>query len=356
MAYTTIDDPSAHHQTKIYTGNGSSNNAITFDGNSNLQPDWVWNKSRSIADSHALFDSTRGLNKLLYSNVNLAEGTDTNGNIESFDSNGITVGGNQEYANKSGSNQVTWAWKANGGTRTTNSESGNNPGGGYQANTTAGFSIVDYTGTGSAGTMAHGLGAVPHWIIVKRRDSASSWIVYHHKNTDAPETDILELQATNATYDNSTYWNDTAPTSSVFTINTSSDGNADAGTYIAYCFTEIKGYSKFGRYIGSGETNGPFVYLGFKPAWLMIKPASLTGYWVMIDNKRNTPNGTGKRLGAQATDAEYGSTNVDLLSNGFKVRASSSDSDTNNSGSSYVYMAFAEHPFVSSEGVPTTAR
>ena len=355
MAYTTIDDPSQYFQTAIYTGNGSDGHAITFDGNSNLQPDWLWGKERTTTGNHNVFDTSRGLNKRLTSDQADAENTDAT-TVTAMNTNGFTLGSSNNI-NENTVSTVAWCWKANGGSRTTFTESGNNPGGGYQANTTAGFSIVDYTGTGSAGTVSHGLGAVPHLIIVKRRNSSDSWRVYHKDlglNGSYPNFLQLDLTAAKESGDSGNFT--ATPSSTVFSIGNYSVLNTDGSTYIAYAFTEKQGYSKFGSYTGNGDADGPFVYLGFKPAWLMIKPTSLTGYWVMLDNKRNTPNGTGKRLGAQANDAEYGSTNVDLLSNGFKVRAAGSDSDTNNSGSSYVYMAFAEHPFVSSEGVPTTAR
>ena len=355
MAYTTIDDPSAYFQAKIYTGTGSSL-ALTFDGNSDLQPDLVWVKSRTNAYSNYIYDSTRGVQKRLLTDATSAESTLAQG-LTAFGSDGMTFG-TDAGANESSDAHVAWGWKANGGTRTTNTESGNNPGGGYQANTTGGFSIVDYTGTGAAGTMAHGLGAAPGVIIVKRRDDASSWIVYHRGNTSAPETDILELQANNATYDNSTYWNDTAPTSSVFTINTSSDGNADAATYVAYCFAEIQGYSKFGSYTGNGNADGPFIYLGFKPAWVVIKRTDSTNNWGIFDSTRDTFNQVGKQLYANGTEAEDAdaahSSGRDYLSNGFKLRETGNA--INGSSATYIYMAFAEHPFVSSKGVPCTAR
>jgi len=355
MAYTTIDDPSAHFQVKIYTGNGSSNHAITFDGNSNLQPDWIWNKSRSIADSYALFDSTRGVNKILYSNVNLDEDTDGNGNIESFDSNGITVGGNQEYANKSGSSQVTWAWKANGGTTTDGSSNDSVSTSNHQANTTAGFSIVSYTGNNSAGaTVAHGLGVAPTVLIVKNRDSDRGWMVYHHKNTSAPATEYLWLDDDNATSDYEGSWNDTAPTSTVFSVGNSNETNENNSKHIAYCFVEKQGYSKFGSYTGNGNADGPFIYTGFKPAWVMFKITSATDSWFIIDNKRSTFNPAQKQLFANLTDSEGTNRPIDLLSNGIKIRDTSTSH--NNNGQSYIYMAFAEHPFVSSKGVPVTAR
>ena len=353
MAFTTIDDPSKYFQAKIYTGTGSSL-ALTFDGNSDLQPDLVWVKSRTNAYSNYIYDSTRGVQKRLLTDATSAESTLAQG-LTAFGSDGMTFG-TDAGANESSDAHVAWGWKANGGTRTTNTESGNNPGGGYQANTTGGVSIVDYTGTGAAGTMAHGLGTAPGVIIVKRRDDASSWIVYHRGNTSAPETDILELQANNATYDNSTYWNDTAPSSTVFTINTSSDGNADGATYIAYCFAEIQGFSKFGTYEGNGNADGAFVYTGFKPAWIITKRTNnaTDAHWHIFDVKRNTYNPRNTRLEGNNNFADSTGEGADYLSNGFKWR--SNDVRYNGSDDTYIYMAFAEHPFVSSEGVPCTAR
>ena len=358
MAYTTIDDPSKHFQTKIYTGNGSSNHAITFDGNSNLQPDLIWNKSRSIADSHAMFDSSRGVNKILFPNVANVESTDTNGNLESFDSNGITVGGNQEYANKSSSSQVTWAWKANGGTRTTNTESGSNPGGGYQANTTAGFSIVDYTGTGSAGTMAHGLGVAPNFVLVKGRSTGEHWTATLMNVTNSPvdETDRIKFNEAETAQDNSVYWNDTAASSTNVTLGSGDATNKDGDTYIMYVFASIQGFSKVGFYTGSGNANGPFIYTGFKPAWVMVKQTTTTNRdWRIVDNARDTYNLSTTELKPNTTGAETTSgMQLDLLANGFKIRTTSTA--CNSSSDTYIYMAFAEHPFVSSEGVPCTAR
>ena len=355
MAYTTIDDPSQYFQTKIYTGNATDNTAYTNDGNSNLQPDFLWVKNRDQTVDHVLFDSTRGVTKNVRSNTTSQESTNSN-YLKSFDSDGFTMG-TSNRVNGNTDKMVAWQWKANGGTTATNT-AGTNIDTTVQANTTAGFSIITYTGTGTDNdSLGHGLGAVPHWIIVKNRDETNGFQVYHHKNTTAPETDYLNLDDDGATADDHDRWSDQAPSSTVITLG-GNDGVSKASTdYVCYAWTEIQGYSKFGSYTGTGDAdNGPFVYTGFKPAWLMIKGSDVAGYWVILDNQRNTPNGTGKRLGSNATDAEYGSTNVDLLSNGFKVRAANADSDTNNSGSSYIYMAFAEHPFVSSEGVPVTAK
>jgi hypothetical protein len=373
MAYTTIDDPSAHFQIATWTGDGETSRAITNDGLSDLQPDFLWVKNRGEAVSSSLYDSTRGVGndkELMSDNGGagnyLYEGQgnhDQYGYLSAIGSDGFTgsdgSGSPNYYFNNDTVAYVAWQWKANGGTRTTNAESGNDPGGGYQANTTAGFSIVDYTGTSATGTMAHGLGAVPHMMAFRNREIEGSWIIYHHKNTAAPETDILDWSNTAVSYDNVAYWNDTAPTSSVFTVNTSNDVNKDADGIIGYCWTSIQGYSKFGTYTGNGNANGPFVYTGFKPAWLLYKNISSVSNWVIRDNKRTTtggPNPNGAVLLSNATNAESvndSATVIDLLSNGFKIR--NTENNDNTDDDVYVYAAFAHQPFVTSGGVPCTA-
>ena len=347
MAYTTIDDPSAFFQTLLWTGDDSSR-SLTNTGNSNLQPDWIWTTSRSNGYNNGMFDSSRGANKELTSNTNNAEATLTTG-VSAFNSNGFSFSG-QAY-NTNGYTFVGWQWKCNGGSRTTFTESGNNPGGGYQANTTAGFSIVDYTGTGGAGTVQHGLGAVPELIIFKDRDDASNWLVYTEPTGN---THTLFLNRNVAKEDDATLYNDTTPTSSVFSLGAHNDINENNDTYIAYCFTSIKGYSKIGSYTGNGNADGAFVYTGFKPAWLMIKRTDSANHWLLFDIKRDISNVGEKWLRADTTDAESTGIYWDGLSNGFKARTN--DPIINASGGTYIYMAFAEHPFVSSKGVPVTAR
>jgi len=360
MAYTTIDDPSAHHQTKIYTGNGNDGQAYTFDGNSDMQPDWLWVKNRSNTGPYSghIFDSSRGANKSFFPDADNAEATNSSyGYLGAFQSDGFTVtsgSSGDERVNNNNDLYVMWGWKANGGTATaTGSESGNNPAYSVQANTTAGFSIVTYTGTGAAGTVPHGLGAVPNVLLVKVRSAQDPWSVYHSANTSAPETDYLVLDSSAATADHSNRWNDTAPTSSVFTVEASGTVNLDAGTFVAYCFTEIQGYSKFGSYEGNGNTNGTFVYTGFSPAWVMVKRTDSGNNWHIHDNKRVTHNSNNKTLYANLSNVEA-TEDFDMLSNGFKLRESGGG--YNASGGDYIYMAFAHHPFVSSKGVPTTAR
>ena len=351
MAYTTIDDPSAYFQTLLYTGDGNASQAQTNTGNSDLQPDWIWIKKRNSARNTTNTDSSRGFNKRLETQTNSAETTTTN-DVISAQSDGFTVGDNGSTGNNSDT-YVAWQWKANGGTTSSNSDGSITST--VQANTTAGFSIITYTGNGTAGaTVGHGLGAVPSVIINKGRDEDRPWAVYHHKNTSAPETEVLILDTNAATIDNANRWNDTAPTSSVMTIKQSGEVNVSGEKYVSYHFTEIQGYSKFGSYTGNGNVDGPFVYTGFKPAWIMMKRTDNTSSWNILDNKRDPFNIMTLQLAADDNLADATYTWCDALSNGFKIRRNSTQN--NASGGTYVYMAFAESPFVSSEGVPVTAR
>ena len=348
MAYTTIDKPTDYFNTKLYTGNGSTQ-SITGVG---FQPDWVWVKARSGTygtENHFVYDVIRGANVRLIPNGTTADTTDTTG-LSSFDSDGFSSGSKTEV-NGSGTEYVAWNWLA-GGTASSNTDGSITSS--VSANTTAGFSIVSYTGTGSAATIGHGLGSTPAMIIYKKRSATGSWIVYHHKNTSAPETDYLSLNSTNATQDAATAWNDTAPTSSVFSVGTA--GSASSAIYVAYCFAEKKGYSKFGSYIGNGNADGTFVYTGFKPAFLITKrtDSSTSGDWNIVDSVRNPSNVVGKYLHTNLSNAEGTASIYDILSNGFKIRESGAG--TNASGSTYIYMAFAEAPIVGSNNVPANAR
>ena len=360
MAYTTIDDPSQYFQTVLYSGNGSTQ-SITNDGNSDLQPDWLWFKNRNDTQVHQLFDTSRGIANSLRSNSTDAENTDDpNDRLTAINSDGFSLGADGNPNN--GSNTyVCWQWKCNGGTTTTNDASATGVGNQdstHQANTTSGFSIITYSPpSNQVGTMAHGLGAVPHVMIVKcRSTNGERWEVYHHKNTSAPETDHLGLSETDATVDSTHTWNDTAPTSTIFTVGSSGALNEVSKTYVAYLFTEIQGYSKFGKYEGNGSANGPFINTGFKPAWVMIKRTDSSNSWTIRDSKRSTFNVMQKSLFADLTNAEADSSNYDFdfLSNGFKQRNANGIDNAN--GGTYVYLAFAEYPFVSSKGVPITAR
>jgi len=337
MAYTTIDDPEAYFQAVTFSANntaiGSGGLSVTLPGDTAMQPDLVWAKARNATEGHALADSVRGVTKNLLANTNALEETLSEG-LTAFNSDGFTVGNNGHW-NASGSNMVAWCWKESA---------------------TSGFDIVTATGTGSAKTISHSLSAVPHVMISKEKSgSVNDWTVYHHKNTSAPETDSLILNENNATADQDTHWNDTAPTSSVFTVGSGSVVNRSSSTYVYYLFSEKQGYSKFGSYSGNGNANGPFVYTGFKPAFVLIK-STASGVWRVWDNKRDALNPNTANFQPNAADAEYdhSSVAIDFLSSGFKPR--STDSSFNGSGTSYVYMAFAEAPFVNSNGVPCNAR
>jgi len=281
------------------------------------------------------------VDKRLSSNSTSAERTDSPDDFDSFDSDGFTLGANTE-TNKSSQTYVAWNWKANGGTTSSNTDGSITST--VQANTTAGFSIVLYTGTGASNaTIGHGLGAVPKQIWVKNRDAAYNWKVYHAENTSAPETDYLVLDTTDATVDSNTHWNDTAPTSTVFSIGSSNALIRSGDNFVAYCFAEVEGYSKFGSYTGNGNADGVFVFTGFRPAWIMTKETSATSSWNIYDNARSDDNPATELLIANSTNSEGTGTDIDIVSNGFKVRSTSGNINT--SGNNYIYMAFAEAPF-----------
>ena len=357
MAFTTINDPSVYFQTVLYTGDGNSTQAITNDGNSDLQPDWIWTKQRSHAVGHNLTDSSRGASKALFSEV--ADAEDTGGNISSFNSDGFTTT-DANRTNQSGRTFVAWQWKANGGTTTTNDASATSVGtidSVYQANTTAGFSIVTHTGTGANGTIAHGLGTAPSVVLLKcRSNGGSSWMMFHTGLGNNAKTLALEESDAEVTESSPYYsFNNTAPTSTVFSVGSGNTTNGSSRTFVTYCFAEKQGYSKFGNYVGNGSSEGTYVYTGFRPAWIMIKrtDSSTNGNWFIIDDKRSTGNVRLGHLRANQTNEENTSTNqsIDFLANGFKLR----DSNTSLNSGSYVYLAFAKHPFTSSKGVPATA-
>ena len=348
MAYTTIDDPSKYFQIALYTGNAGTNNIVN-DGNSDLQPDWVWIKNRSTGGKdHGLFDSTRGTTKQLNSNNNNAENT-VSTSLTAFNSDGFTLGADGG-PNANSDSHVAWQWKANGGTTSTNSSGSSNST--VQANTTAGFSIVKRTGTGSAGaTYGHGLGAVPD-VIINKGLNANEW--YSYFKSIGGGTHWIALESDGAKVDDANMWNDTDATSTVFTVGNSGGSNGSSVEYIDYCFTAIQGYSKFGSYTGNYNADGPFIYTGFKPAFVMVKEADNANDWDLRDNARDPNNHVDTWLRPNTTDQDGDSDAWDFLSNGFKIRQASNRN--NRSGGTMIYMAFAEHPFVSSEGVPCTAR
>jgi len=380
MAYTTIDDPSAYFQTALYAGNNTTGHSITNDGNSDLQPDWVWIKQRTSNNPHTVQDTSRGFAgsgevNLVIPNTDGAEVT--NGAFESFDSNGFTVGGTNPASgayNLSGSNYVAWQWKANGGTTTSKSSTTIDTNVTtpcvQQVNTDAGFSIITYTASSSyAGTethLEHGLGVGPRFLMVKRRDTAADWAVYHADNGGSPNAGYSYnlLNSTAATAQSSPtnkYWLNTPAESNATLLAFGLENGADGGEYVCYAFAEKQGYSKFGKYVGNGNANGTFVYTGFAPAFVMLKDTSQATNWEMFDVKRNPFNVRNLKLGANLAVDENGSdlgntnqNNIDILSNGFKMRTG--NTDTNVNGDTYIYMAFAENPFTTSTGIPTTAR
>jgi len=358
MSYTNdLDNPELYFQVKTYAGNNSgSGQAITFDGSENMQPDFVWVKCRDVGHAHTIYDSVRTspAKNFLKSDDNIAERTVALG---SFDSNGVTFTNNDGFNNGSG-NYVIWGWKA--GTSFTNDASSTGIGtidSVGSVSDTAGVSIVTWTGTGSAGTIKHGLSTAPSAIITFCRSTGYHHSTFHHKNTSAPETDVVYLNLTNATADDSGFWNDTLPTTSVFSVGDDNSVNQSSETYVAYCFSERQGYFKAGVYEGNGNADGPFVYTGFKPAFIIAKKSSGTSHWLMMDNKRDPFNVADALVVSYDADTEsnWGTDRkIDFLSNGFKCRSTSTE--INNSGATHIYMAFAEAPFVNSNGVPTTAR
>jgi hypothetical protein len=341
-----INKPSEYFNTKLYTGDDASNRAIT---GYNFSPDLVWHKSRSNPYNHYLFDKVRGVGKSLFSNLTSAEDTSSfTTSFNSFDSDGFTVtqvGGIE--MNQNAVTYANWGWKANGaGVSNTDGSITST----VSANTTSGFSIVTFTSTGSTSTIGHGLGSAPAMIIGKRRDSTSTWTVGHQS---LGWTKFLRLEDTTAVGTETGWWNNTNPTSTVFTHGT----NWSAGTWVAYCFAEKKGFSKFGSYTGNGNADGTFVYTGFKPAFIMSKSYTNTESWIMKDVARDTFNPVEKNLAANSTNSEstWGTEyDIDILSNGFKMRDASGQ--TNGNGFGFIYMVFAENPLVGTNNIPTTAR
>jgi hypothetical protein len=355
MAYTTIDDPSAFFQTALWTGTGGVGNAVTFDGNSDMQPDFVWSKRRDLGGrNHVLKDTSRGGTSnndlLLSSSLTDAESTYDRYRMD-FNSDGFTLDGDGDTGFQgSGTSMVSWAWKANGGTTASNTDGSITST--VQANQDAGFSIVTYGGTGSAATLGHGLADTPDVIIFKNRDDTNVWATYHQ---GIGNNEKLVLNTTAAEDEDGSFMNGTLPTSSVFSVGASVNTNGSGDNYVAYCFAEKQGYSKFGKYVGNANTNGTFVYLGFKPAFVMVKNYTNAGHdWQMLDTKITPNNPYGTTLVANGGGAEISYTICDIVSNGFKFR--NTNSAWNGSGEGYIYMAFAENPFTTSTGIPATAR
>ena len=341
-----VDKPSDYFNTKLYAASGSGQ-SITGVG---FQPDWVWIKARSDAGGHALYDSVRGTTKRLASFNSNAEGT-VSGGVTAFDADGFTVGNDGDV--NSASSIAAWNWKA-GGSASNNTDGNTTTS--VSVNQDAGFSIMKYAGDGNDSTIGHGLGAKPEYIIFKEIDGAESWRVWS-KYTPDTASKALALNLTDAAFSQSGWIG--AISTSTISIGTDSSINTNGNNYIAYAFAPKQGYSKFGSYVGSGSAPGTFSYLGFKPAFLLMKESDGADGWGLYDNKRNPSNTTSFLLQANSSGAESNAVanTIDFLSNGFKVCASGTQGNfINESGKTYIYMAFAENPFVTSTGVPATAR
>ena len=343
MAYTTINKSTDYFNTVLYTGNGSTQ-SITGVG---FQTDFNWIKNRATTNNHSLIDVVRGIPQTLRCDVTSPETTDT-GTITSFDSDGFSMSGTNGKVNTNGDTYASWNWKANGaGSSNTDGSISST----VSVSATSGFSIVSYTGTGSAGTVGHGLGSTPKMIIFKDRSNDNGWHTYHSSFANA--TDLLLLDTSGSLYTSNNYINNTRPTSSVFSLGNTGGTNGSSANYIAYCFNDVQGYSKIGSYKGNGNADGTFVYTGFKPAWVIQKPTNVTQNWQIHDTKRDGYNPKNDNLSSNSTSAESDNKFIDIVSNGFKLRRSDV---LNVSGDNYIYMAFAEAPLVGSNGVTAKAR
>jgi hypothetical protein len=338
-----VPDGSAYFDTKLYDGTGA---AQTISGLS-FSPDLVWLKRRSSAESNTLFDTVRGAGKELISESTSAQydaGTSASGSLIAFNSDGFDLG-TRSSVNGSSTTNVAWTWDAGSSTDTNNTDGSITPTG-VRANPSAGFSIVTYTGNGTAGaTVGHGLNDAPKLILLKRRDSSSGWRVYH---SAIGATKHLRLDTTAAEVTSTAYWNDTEPTSSVFSIGNNTDVNATSATFVAYCFAPVEGYSAFGSYTGNSSSDGTFIYTGFRPAFVLIKTTNTASSWYVYDSGRETYNAADTALFPNLNNAESTNTAaaVDFVSNGFKLRGNAGA--TNSSSNTYIYAAFGGHPFKTS--------
>ena len=347
MAYTTINKSSEHFNTKIYTGNQNSTHAVTGVG---FEPSLTWLKIRTGTGEHYLFDAIRGVTKGL--NTNSTSEENTYSYFSSFDTDGFTLGSASNNVNGA-YNYASWNWLA--GTAVSGNTGGSGTAKTYtgSVNTTAGFSIIKYTGNQTAGhTIPHHLGVAPSMILTKLiSGDTSGWYAYHKS---LGNTGNIFLDTTSAVSNSGAWWNSTTPTSSVFTLGDQTGNNSNSNPLIAYCFAEKQGYSKFGSYTGNGNADGTFIYTGFKPAFLIIKKTNAAKNWFLHDNKRLGYNPSNGYVNPNSNAAEYAGTDLDMVSNGFKMR--STGGGHNESGHTYIYMAFAEAPLVGTNNVPCTAR
>ena len=353
--YTAIDDSEAYFNVVLYTGNAEDDSSTTQDITGvGFQSDMTWIESRTEANGGFITDSVRGGNKALIVYVTNAEGTSTE-YLKSFASDGFQVGGDG-IANAENQNYVSWNWKAGTTSGITTDGSTTITPSAYSFDQTRGISILTYTGNGTGGAkIAHGVGATPKMIVVKNLGATQDWTVFHQHQNATPEDFGLFFNSTAQATNDATYWNDGAPDSVNFTVGTNARTNTDSGTYAAYCFADVQGFSKFGGYTGNGADSGPFVFLGFRPAFLILKRTDSADAWTIFDNKRDTDNPVLQKLEVNTANAEAaGDPGHDFLSNGFKLRETGGH--VNASGGTYIYMAFAEAPFVNSNGVPCNAR
>jgi len=349
MAYTTVNKSSDFFKPKLYTGNATDNTAITGVGH---QPSFLWAKNATDSGTNwYLIDAVRGVTKEINSNNTDAEGTDAT-LIKSFNADGFTLGDGS--LNQSGKEFISWNWKAN------NQGSSNTDGTinttYTSASATSGFSVCQYTGTGANATVGHGMGVAPKMVMVKQTNTTRDWAVYHkYSNPDGTGSQYyLHLNNSDARASNSAFWNNTDPTSSVFHLGSNHNVNGSGGTYIAYCFADVQGFSQFGSYTGNGNADGAFIYTGFAPAFVMVKRTNSTENWFVYDNARTPINVRNKYITVDGTGNSSTADFCDFVSNGFKARVS--NSSFNESGSSFLYMAFAEAPLVGSNNTPCTAR
>ena len=340
MAYSTINKSTLYQNQVLWSGNDTARN-ITGVG---FQPDMTWIKGRNIDVPNNVFDVVRGATKHINTSATTQESTQVQ-SLTSWNSDGFALGTHADY-NGNSRTYVGWNWKANGaGSANTDGSISST----VSANTTSGFSIVSYTGTGATATVGHGLGVVPKMIIAKNLATTNAWIVYHEA---LGNTSYLMLNTTDITQVDSD-WNNTSPTSTVFNLGTQGNANGSTNAIIAYCFADVAGYSKFGSYTGNGNIDGTFVYTGFKPQFVMVKKTSATNNWVMMDNKRDPFNMMTEYLLANDIGVEGTGLNFDCVSNGFKLKSNSGG--TNTAGGTYIYMAFGQ-PIISNSGVCATAR
>jgi hypothetical protein len=341
MAFINAKD---HFNTKIWNGN-SSTQAITGVG---FQPDIVWGKQRTGTQAHQVLDVIRGANNILVSNTTAAAVADSN-ILNSFDSDGFTLG-NQDQLNDTGATYVGWSWKV-GGAGSANTDGSINTTS-TSVNTTAGVSISTYTGTGAAATIGHGLGVAPEVVICKELGAATAWTNYHQAIGNTKYVHLCESVAEDTS---DIYFNNTTPTSSVFSVKTGGGTNRSGGNFVAYCFAPKTGFSAFGKYIGNGNVDGPMVITGFKPSLVIFKKTNDVGDWQIVDDQRDGYNPDNDYLQANTNLAEQTTDIIDLVSNGFKIRGDNSNG-WNKGSSTYLYMAFAKAPLVGSNNIPATAR